>query len=25
VQAMLAFMNSPQVAEVKRHHGMEPA
>jgi molybdate transport system substrate-binding protein len=25
VQAMLAFMNSPQVAEVKRRHGMEPA
>jgi molybdate transport system substrate-binding protein len=25
VQAMLAFMNSPQVAELKRRHGMEPA
>jgi molybdate transport system substrate-binding protein len=24
VQAMLAFMNSPQVAEIKRRHGMEP-
>lgn len=25
VQAMLAFMNSPQVADVKRRQGMEPA
>jgi molybdate transport system substrate-binding protein len=25
VQALLAFMNSPQVAERKRRHGMEPA
>jgi len=25
VHAMLGFMNSPQVADVKRHHGMEPA
>jgi molybdate transport system substrate-binding protein len=24
VQEMLAFMNSPQVAEIKRRHGMEP-
>jgi len=25
VHALLAFMNSPQVAESKRRHGMEPA
>lgn len=25
VQAMLAFMNSPQMADIKRRHGMEPA
>jgi molybdate transport system substrate-binding protein len=25
VQAMFAFMNSPQVADIKRRHGMEPA
>lgn len=25
VHAMLAFMNSPEVAELKRRHGMEPA
>ena len=25
VHALLAFMNSPQVAERKRRHGMEPA
>jgi molybdate transport system substrate-binding protein len=25
VRAMLTFMNSPQVADIKRRHGMEPA
>jgi molybdate transport system substrate-binding protein len=25
VQAMLTFMNSPQVTDIKRRHGMEPA